>query len=51
MPVTIFTNQAIYFIHALSKIQTRDPSSQAAADLRLRLRGHRDRPYTLLVHL
>jgi hypothetical protein len=30
-------------IHALSKITTHDPSTQAAADLRLRPRGHRDR--------
>jgi hypothetical protein len=27
-----------------SRIQTHDPNNQAAADLRLRLRGHRDRP-------
>jgi hypothetical protein len=30
-------------IHALSGIQNLDPSNQAAADLRLRLRGHWDR--------
>jgi hypothetical protein len=30
-------------IHALSGIRTRDPSNQAAADLRLRPRGYRDR--------
>jgi hypothetical protein len=30
-------------IHALSVIRTRDPSSQAASDLRLRPQGHRDR--------
>jgi hypothetical protein len=30
-------------IHAPSGIQTRDPSNQAAADLRLRPRGHRGR--------
>jgi hypothetical protein len=29
--------------HALSGIRTRDPRNQAAADLRLRQRGHRDR--------
>jgi hypothetical protein len=28
-------------IHALSGIRIRDPSNQAAADLRLRPRGHR----------
>jgi hypothetical protein len=30
-------------IHASSGIQNRDPSNQAAADLRLRPRGHWDR--------
>jgi hypothetical protein len=30
-------------IHSLSDIRTRDPSNQAAADLRLRPRGHWDR--------
>jgi hypothetical protein len=30
-------------IHTLSGIQTRDPSNQAAADLRLRPRGYRGR--------
>jgi hypothetical protein len=30
-------------IHALSRIRTRYPSNQAAADLRLRPRGYRDR--------
>jgi hypothetical protein len=30
-------------------IQIRDPSNQAAADLRLRPRGHRDRQINLLV--
>jgi hypothetical protein len=30
-------------IHALSGIRTRDPSNQAAADLRLRPRGYRGR--------
>ena len=30
-------------IHALRVIRTRDPSNQAAADLRLRSRGHRHR--------
>jgi hypothetical protein len=30
-------------IHALTGIRTRDPSNQAAADLRLRPRGHRRR--------
>jgi hypothetical protein len=30
-------------IHTLSGIRTRDPSNQAAADLRLRPRGHRNR--------
>jgi hypothetical protein len=30
-------------IHALSGIRSRDPSNQAAADLRLRPCGHRDR--------
>jgi hypothetical protein len=29
--------------HVVSGIQTRDPSNQAAADLRLRLRGYRSR--------
>jgi hypothetical protein len=32
-------------IHALSRIRNRDPSIQAAADLRLRPRGHWDRLY------
>jgi hypothetical protein len=32
-------------IHALSGILTRDPSNQAAADLRLRPRGYRGRHY------
>jgi hypothetical protein len=31
-------------IHALSGIQTHDPSNQATADLRLRPRGYRGRP-------
>jgi hypothetical protein len=31
------------YIHALSGIQTRDRSNQAAADLHLRQHGHRDR--------
>jgi hypothetical protein len=30
-------------MHAPSEIQTRDPSNQAAADLRLRQRGNWDR--------
>jgi hypothetical protein len=34
-------------IHALSGIRTRDPNNQAAADLRLRPRGHRGRPICL----
>ena len=33
-------------IHALSGFRTRDPSNQAAADLRLRPHGHWDRRYT-----
>jgi hypothetical protein len=32
-------------IHALSGIQTRDTSSQAASDLRFRPHGHRHRPF------
>jgi hypothetical protein len=32
-------------IHALSGIRTRDPSNRAAADIRLRKHGHRNRPW------
>jgi hypothetical protein len=35
-------------IHALSGIRTRDPSNQAAADLRLRPRDHRGRPVLII---
>jgi hypothetical protein len=35
-------------IHALSGIRTRDPSNQAAADLRLRSRGCRGRQTNLM---
>jgi hypothetical protein len=33
-------------IHAPGRIRTRKPNKQAAADLRLRLRGHRERQLT-----
>jgi len=35
-------------IHAGSGIRTLKPSQRAAADLRLRQRGHRDRPLNVL---
>ena len=37
-------------IHALSGIRTRDISNQAAADLRLRPHGHRDRQQEVPEH-
>jgi hypothetical protein len=37
-------------IRALSGTWTHDPSNRAAADLRLRLHGHRDRLVTLIVY-
>jgi hypothetical protein len=38
-------------VHALRGIRTRDPSNQAAADLRLRPRGYRGRhlPYNIII--
>jgi hypothetical protein len=36
-------------IHTLSGIRRRDPNNQAAAELRLRLRGHRDRNSTHII--
>ena len=36
-------------IHAISRILTRDPSNQAAADLRLRQRDQRNRPTKFLI--
>ena len=35
-------------IHAISGIRTRNPSNEAAANLRLRRKGHRDRPTVIL---
>jgi hypothetical protein len=45
----IYTQQTN--IHAPSGIRTRNPSNQAAADLRLRPRGHWDRYYIINIML
>jgi len=41
---TIRNKQKRRNIHALRGIRTDNPNSEAAADLRLRTHGHRDRP-------